>query len=109
MQTTMAVEDIKVTLPELLDSLTPGDEVILTRNQQPVAKLVSEAPKPQPKRSRNLATNGTKVTNKETARSSPLLSDDLTVKNAKKMQGRPERRELSRGQGKKKRGMLGLL
>ena len=46
MQTTMAVEDIKVTLPELLDSLTPGDEVILTRNRQPVAKLVSEVPKP---------------------------------------------------------------
>ena len=42
MQTTMAVEDIKVTLPELLDRMTPGDEVILTRNQQPVAKLVSE-------------------------------------------------------------------
>ncbi len=49
MQTTMAVEDIKVTLPELLDSMTPGDEVILTRNQQPVAKLVSEAPKSEPK------------------------------------------------------------
>ena len=52
MQTTMAVEDIKVTLPELLDSMTPGDEVILTRNQQPVAKLVSEKPvvrqRPQP-------------------------------------------------------------
>ncbi len=48
MQTTMAVEDIQVTLPELLDSLTPGDEVILTRNQQPVARLVSEAPKPAP-------------------------------------------------------------
>lgn len=46
MQTTMAVEDIQVTLPELLDSLTPGDEVILTRNHLPVAKLVSEAPKP---------------------------------------------------------------
>jgi antitoxin (DNA-binding transcriptional repressor) of toxin-antitoxin stability system len=44
MQTTMAVEDIKLTLPELLDTLTPGDEVILTRNQQPLAKLVSEAP-----------------------------------------------------------------
>jgi antitoxin (DNA-binding transcriptional repressor) of toxin-antitoxin stability system len=42
MQTTMAVEDIKVALPELLDSLAPGDEVILTRNQEPVAKLVSE-------------------------------------------------------------------
>ena len=46
MQTTLAVEEIKVTLPELLDSLTPGDEVILTRNQKPVAKLVSEAAKP---------------------------------------------------------------
>jgi antitoxin (DNA-binding transcriptional repressor) of toxin-antitoxin stability system len=45
MQTTLAVEDIKVTLPELLDSLTPGDEVILTRNKQPVAKLVSEPAK----------------------------------------------------------------
>jgi antitoxin (DNA-binding transcriptional repressor) of toxin-antitoxin stability system len=45
MQTTMAVEDIKVTLPELLDSLMPGDEVILTRNRQPVAKLISEATK----------------------------------------------------------------
>ncbi len=44
MQTTMAVEDIKMTLPELLDSLTPGDEVILTRNHRPVAKLVSEKP-----------------------------------------------------------------
>jgi antitoxin (DNA-binding transcriptional repressor) of toxin-antitoxin stability system len=54
MQTTLAVEDIKVTLPELLDSLTPGDEVILTRNQQPVAKLVSEAPKPrQPRKAGN--------------------------------------------------------
>lgn len=43
MQTTLAVEDIKVTLPELLDGLSPGDEVILTRNQQPVATLVSAA------------------------------------------------------------------
>ena len=42
MQTTMAVEDITLTLPELLDSLSPGDEVILTRNHHPVAKLVSE-------------------------------------------------------------------
>jgi hypothetical protein len=34
MQTTMAVEDIKLTLPELLDRLTPGAAVILTRNQK---------------------------------------------------------------------------
>jgi antitoxin (DNA-binding transcriptional repressor) of toxin-antitoxin stability system len=42
MQSTMAVEDIKLTLSELLDKLTPGDEVILTRNQKVVAKLLSE-------------------------------------------------------------------
>jgi antitoxin (DNA-binding transcriptional repressor) of toxin-antitoxin stability system len=41
----MAVEDVKVSLPELLDSLSPGDEVILTRNHRPVARLVSEAPR----------------------------------------------------------------
>ncbi|MCY2990689.1 MAG: antitoxin of toxin-antitoxin stability system [Planctomycetota bacterium] len=39
----MAVEDIKMSLPELLDHLTPGDEVTLTRNHLPVAKLVSES------------------------------------------------------------------
>lgn len=43
----MALEDIKVTLPKLLDSLTPGDEVILTPNHQPVAKLVSGTPRPR--------------------------------------------------------------
>lgn len=49
MTITMAVEDITLTLPELLDSLTSGDEILLTRNQQPVAKLVSTAAIPQPK------------------------------------------------------------
>jgi antitoxin (DNA-binding transcriptional repressor) of toxin-antitoxin stability system len=49
MTTTMAVEGIQLTLAELLDSLTPGEEVILTRNQQPVAKLVSAAAIPQTK------------------------------------------------------------
>jgi antitoxin (DNA-binding transcriptional repressor) of toxin-antitoxin stability system len=52
MQTTLAVEDIKLTLP---DGLAPGDEVILTRNHQPVAKLVSEASKTrQPRKAGNL-------------------------------------------------------
>ena len=46
MQTIMEVEDIEMTLPQLLDHLTPGDEVILTRNHLPVAKLVSESAKP---------------------------------------------------------------
>ena len=46
MQTTMEVENLRLTIPELLDRLTPGDEVILTRNRQPVAKLVTEQAKP---------------------------------------------------------------
>ena len=45
MQTTMELENMQMTLPELLDHLTPGDEVILTRNHQTVAKLVSEPTK----------------------------------------------------------------
>ena len=49
MQTTLAVEDIKLTLPELLDSLTPGDEVILTRNHLTIAKIVAEHLKQPPK------------------------------------------------------------
>lgn len=49
MQTTMELETMQMTLPELVDHLTPGDEVILTRNHQTVAKLVSETPKPAPK------------------------------------------------------------
>lgn len=48
MTKTMAVEDVRLTLSELLDRLTPGEEILLTRNQQPVAKLVSAAPIPQP-------------------------------------------------------------
>ncbi len=44
-QTTLAVEELKVTLPELLDSMRDGDEVILTRNNLTVAKLVSEVSK----------------------------------------------------------------
>ena len=47
MTTTLAVEDLALTLPELLDTLTPGDEVIFTRNRNTVAKLIGEpAPKP---------------------------------------------------------------
>jgi antitoxin (DNA-binding transcriptional repressor) of toxin-antitoxin stability system len=51
MPTILAVEDIKITLPELLERLTPGDEIILNLKQQPVAKLIVERPKPiQPTR-----------------------------------------------------------
>ncbi len=51
MQTTMALEEIKVSIVELVRSLQPGDELILTQDQQPVAKLVTQGgkqPRPAP-------------------------------------------------------------
>ena len=48
MTTTLAVEDLALTLPQLLDTLSPGDEVILTRNRHTVAKLTSPSPVPPP-------------------------------------------------------------
>jgi prevent-host-death family protein len=48
-RTTMAIvtiQEAQAKLPDLIHKLTPGDEVVITENNQPVAKLVSEAPKP---------------------------------------------------------------
>jgi prevent-host-death family protein len=48
MSTTITVEEAQAKLKELIHHLAPGEEVIITENQQPVAKLVSERPKPKP-------------------------------------------------------------
>jgi antitoxin (DNA-binding transcriptional repressor) of toxin-antitoxin stability system len=37
---TITVEEAQATLKDLIDKLAPGDEVVITRNQQAVAKLV---------------------------------------------------------------------
>lgn len=41
---TATMEEVQSHLPELLDKLTPGDEVVITRGGRPVARLTSEAP-----------------------------------------------------------------
>lgn len=38
--TTVSIHDAGIRLPELIHRLKPGDEVIITENDQPVAKLV---------------------------------------------------------------------
>jgi prevent-host-death family protein len=46
---TITVEEAQARLPELIERLAPGEEIILTRNAQPVAKLVgrpAEQPRP---------------------------------------------------------------
>ena len=41
----VTLEEAQAKLPDLIHKLMPGDEVVITENDQPVAKLVSEAPK----------------------------------------------------------------
>lgn len=44
MSATITIEEAQATLKELIDKLAPGEEVIITDNQQPVAKLVAARP-----------------------------------------------------------------
>jgi prevent-host-death family protein len=37
--TTVTIPEAQANLPELVENLQPGEEVIITSNQQPVAKL----------------------------------------------------------------------
>ena len=43
MGTTVSIVDAQARLTQLIHQLAPGDEIIITENQQPVAKLVSQA------------------------------------------------------------------
>lgn len=46
MSTTIPIDEAQAKLKELIHQLVPGEEVIITENEHPVAKLVSEQPKP---------------------------------------------------------------
>jgi antitoxin (DNA-binding transcriptional repressor) of toxin-antitoxin stability system len=39
---TVTIEEAQAKLPEIIDTLVPGEELIITRNHQPVAKLVGQ-------------------------------------------------------------------
>ena len=45
---TVTIQEAQARLPDLIHSLKPGEELLITENNQPVAKLVSELPKPKP-------------------------------------------------------------
>ena len=52
---TISVEVAQATLAELIDRLAPGEEVIITAGDRPVAKLVAaEAPPRKPRQSGTL-------------------------------------------------------
>lgn len=43
----VTIQEAQAKLPDLIHNLSPGDEVVITENNQPVAKLVSEQPIPK--------------------------------------------------------------
>jgi antitoxin (DNA-binding transcriptional repressor) of toxin-antitoxin stability system len=45
MSATITIEEAQAKLKEIIHQLSPGEELVITENQQPVAKLVSEHPK----------------------------------------------------------------
>lgn len=50
MSMTITLEDAQARLKELIRQLVPGEEVIITENQQPVAKLIGESAKQRKRR-----------------------------------------------------------
>jgi prevent-host-death family protein len=45
---TVSIQEAQAKLPDLIRNLTPGEELVITDNNHPVAKLVSELPKSNP-------------------------------------------------------------
>jgi prevent-host-death family protein len=45
---TVTLQEAQAKLADLIHNLSPGDEVLITENNRPVAKLVSELPEPKP-------------------------------------------------------------
>ena len=43
--TTVTLEEAQANLKDIIHQLSPGEELVITENQQPVAKLVSEQPR----------------------------------------------------------------
>jgi antitoxin (DNA-binding transcriptional repressor) of toxin-antitoxin stability system len=52
--TIVSIEEAQAKLPELIRNLAGGEEVVITRNQQPVARLLAEE---KPKRKARKAGN----------------------------------------------------
>src|SRR6202035_100133 len=47
---TVTIEDAQVHLPELIARLQPGEEIIITRDHKPVARLTATLESPKPRR-----------------------------------------------------------
>lgn len=45
---TVTLQEARATLPDLIHRLAPGEVVVITENDRPVARLVSELPTAKP-------------------------------------------------------------
>ncbi len=41
---TVSLEEAQAHLPQLIERLQPGEEIVITRDQKPVARIVGEGP-----------------------------------------------------------------
>jgi prevent-host-death family protein len=44
---TVTIQEAQTTLPDLIHRLAPGQEVVITENNKPVAKLITEPTRPK--------------------------------------------------------------
>ncbi len=49
MSFTLPLEEAQARLPELIENLAPGEEIVITQKGQPVAKLVGSRPARKPR------------------------------------------------------------
>lgn len=52
---TITIEEAQARLPQLIDQLAPGEELVITRDSRPIAQIVglpAETPRPVPGRGR---------------------------------------------------------
>jgi prevent-host-death family protein len=47
---TVTLQEAQATLSDLIHRLTPGDEVVITENDQPIARLVPALPTTKPRK-----------------------------------------------------------
>jgi antitoxin (DNA-binding transcriptional repressor) of toxin-antitoxin stability system len=43
---TISIEQAQKDLPQLIDALTPGNEIVITRNDKPIAQIIPLPPPP---------------------------------------------------------------
>jgi antitoxin (DNA-binding transcriptional repressor) of toxin-antitoxin stability system len=63
MSVSMSVSQAAVRLPELVQSLGPNDEIVLTQDDRPVARILSSKPPRGPRRAGNC--KGMLIVNRE--------------------------------------------